>query len=112
LYFEENKRIRLQQQPASSSFKATSFQEKTLLLDEIFPTVIVATEENNRKIYLAGTYGAGLFISTRPPYWEFLGLDNLVITKIVLDQNYPSFSHDRKITFRIRSMLAKQVEHD
>lgn len=86
----KNDYVRLQQQSKSSSFRTTVYEEKTLFLDDVFPTAFAVLEENNKKIYLAGTYGAGIFTSTQPPYWEFLGLRDLVITEIVTASNAPS----------------------
>ncbi len=80
--------VRLRQESRTLNFRTTQFETKTLLSDEIFPTTFAIQKAKDRKVYYVGTYGAGLYSSTNLLDWKFIGLDDLVITKIIVDQYY------------------------
>lgn len=58
-----------------------------LLSTDTFPTSIAILSTRDQKTFFAGTYGAGLFVSTNLPDWYSLGLENMVITDVIANED-------------------------
>lgn len=64
------------------------YTQTQLLSSDAYPTAIDIHIRQGMFIYV-GSYGAGLYISAEETAWRMLGLENMVITQVIVDEDNP-----------------------